>query len=102
MMKYRGELSPEDIKHIIATIKKLRVNTSCDFESYLIDDTLTWHIEAGDIVDPVEVRSAVRRYMSMRQSNNRNEAPPPVQAGGSHATSGSDDDSIFDDVFDDK
>ena len=98
MVKYKVELRPEDIKHIIATIKKLRVNTSSDFESYLIDDTLTWHIEAGDIVDPVEVRSAVRRYMSMRQSNNRNEDPPPVEAGGDQTNARSDLD-IWKDVF---
>ena len=99
MVKYRVELRPEDIKHIIATIKKLRVNTSSDFESYLIDDTLTWHLEAGDIVDPVEVQAAVRRYMSTRQSNNRKEDPPPFEAGGDQTNARSDLD-IWKDVFD--
>jgi len=98
MMKYRGELSPEDIKHIIATTKKLRVNTISDFESYLIDDTLTWYLEAGDIVDPVEVQAAVRRYMSTRQSNNRKEDPPPQQAGGDQANAKLDLD-VWKDVF---
>ena len=102
MMKYRGELSPEDIKHIIATVKKLRVNTNSDFESYLIDDTLTWHIEAGETVDPAEVRAAVRRYLRARQSNkysaDRNEDPPPTRAGGDRENVRSDLD-IWKDVF---
>jgi len=99
MVKYRAELRPEDIKHIIATIKKLSVNTRSDFEIYLIDDTLTWHLEAGETVDPDEVKAAVRRYMSTRQSNNRKEDPPPVEAGGDQANAGSDLD-IWKDVFD--
>ena len=106
MVKMYWALNPEELKAFIAKTKSLMIQPPTDFEKYLIDDTLTWHLEAGDIVDPVEVRSAVRRYMSTRQSNkysaDRIEAPPPQQAGGSHATSGSDDDSIYDDVFDDK
>ena len=97
-MKYRGELSPEDIKHIIATIKKLGFDTSSDFESYLIDDILTWHLEAGETADPAEVRAAVRQYIRTRQSNNRKEDPPPTRAGGDRENVRSDLD-IWKDVF---
>ena len=99
MVKYRVELRLEDIKYIIATIKKLSVNTSSDFESYLIDDTLTWHLEAGETADPAEVRAAVRQYIRIRQSNNRNEDPPPTRAGGDQTNARSDFD-IWKDVFD--
>ena len=98
MMKYR-EWGPEEIKEFVAKIKLLMIPPPSDFEQYLIDDSLTWHLEAGDIVDPVEVRSAVRRYMSTRQSNNRKEDPPPQQAGGDQANARSDLD-IWKDVFD--
>jgi len=101
MTKYRGELSPEEIKHIIVRLKSLMVQPPSDFEKYLIDDSLTWYLEAGETVDPAEVRASVRRYMSTRQSRQsvkNEEAPPPQQAGGDQANARSDLD-IWKDVF---
>ena len=97
MIKYR-EWGPEEIKEFVAKIKLLITPPPSDFEKYLIDDTLTWHLEAGETVDPDEVRSAVRQYIRTRQSNNRNEDPPPTRAGGDRENVRSDLD-IWKDVF---
>ena len=101
MIKYR-EWGPEEIKEFVAKIKLLITPPPSDFEKYLIDDTLTWHIEAGETVDPAEVRAAVRRYLRARQSNkysaDRNEDPPPTRAGGDRENVRSDLD-IWKDVF---
>jgi hypothetical protein len=101
MVKMYWALDPEEVKEFIAKTKSLMTKPPSDFESYLIDDILTWHIEAGNTVDPGEVRSGVRRYIRSRQSAKIEEAPPPVQAGGGQNSDapGDDSGSIFDDVF---
>ena len=101
MIKYR-EWGPEEIKEFIAKLKSLMPLPPSDFENYLIDDSLTWYLEAGETVDPAEVRAAVRRFLRARQSKkysaDRNEDPPPTRAGGDRENVRSDLD-IWKDVF---
>jgi len=100
MVSMYWALIPEEIKALVTHTKSLMTPPPSDFEKYLIDDALTWHLEAGDIVDPAEVRSAVRRdirAIRAKQSVKMEENPPPVQAGGdqtSNPSSGITDDEL--------
>ena len=85
MVRHHWTLIPEEINAFISTIKSLMIQPHSDFERYLIDDSLTWNLEAGNIIDPFEVRADVRKYICTRQSMKVEETPPPVQAGGGSA-----------------